>query len=300
MSRTTDIQARVYAAAAALRGRIEQRLDGATPCAAITMGSGLDGLGAEIEDPMRVPYEDVPGWPQPTVIGHAGHILVGTLGGRPVLGLSGRVHLYEGRSPARVAFYVRVAAALGIPTLFLSNAAGAIREGWHPGELMLIADHLNFTGTSPLIGPVVGEENRFPDLTFAYDRELRTIVRAAAAELGQPLHEGVYAAMHGPAFETPAEIRMLRMLGADAVGMSTVPEVIAAQALGIRCVAISCLTNYAAGVLDEPLDHEEILDTTRLAQTGFQRLVAASVRHFPRPPAPSEGDSRIWEGHAKG
>ncbi len=281
MTRAADIQAGVEAAAAALRTRIEDRLDGAVPEVAVTMGSGLGGLGAEIEDPIRVSYEDLPGWPRPTVIGHAGHALIGTLGGRPVLGLSGRVHLYEGGPPERVVFYVRVAAALGIPVLFLSNAAGAIREGWHPGELMLISDHLNLTGTSPLIGSVVGTENRFPDLTFAYERELRAIVRETAAELGHTLHEGLYAAMHGPAFETPAEIRMLRTLGADAVGMSTVPEVIAARSLGIRCVAVSCLTNYAAGVLDEPLNHEEVLETTKLAQAGFQRLVAESIRRFP-------------------
>ncbi|WP_419934717.1 purine-nucleoside phosphorylase [Candidatus Palauibacter sp.] len=281
MTGPDEIQAQVESAASALRTRIEARLGGETPGVAITMGSGLGGLGAEIEDPLRVPYEELPGWPRPTVIGHAAHALVGTLCGRPVLGLSGRVHLYEGGPPSRVAFYVRVAAALGIPALFLSNAAGAIRAGWHPGELMLISDHLNLTGTSPLIGPVVGAENRFPDLTFAYDRGLRTIVRGTAAELGQTLHEGVYAAMHGPAFETPAEIRMLRTLGADAVGMSTVPEVITARALGIRCVAVSCLTNYAAGVLDEPLNHEEVLETTKLAQTGFQRLVAQSIASFP-------------------
>lgn len=276
-----DIQAGVEAAAAVLRARVEDRLDGDAPHVAITMGSGLGGLGEEIEDPVRVAYEDLPGWPRPTVIGHAGHALIGTLGGRPVLGLSGRVHLYEGGPPERVVFYVRVAAALGIPVLFLSNAAGAIGEGWHPGELMLISDHLNLTGTSPLIGPVVGAESRFPDLTFAYDPELRAIMRETAAELDHKLHEGVYAAMHGPAFETPAEIRMLRTLGADAVGMSTVPEVIAARALGIRCVAVSCLTNYAAGVLDEPLNHEEVLETTKLAQADFQRLVAESIRRFP-------------------
>lgn len=275
------IRAGVEAAAAALRPHIDDRLDGAAPHVAVTMGSGLGGLGAEIEDSVRVPYGDLPGWPHPTVVGHAGHALIGMLGGRPALGLSGRVHLYEGGPPDRVVFYVRVAAALGIPVLFLSNAAGAIREGWHPGELMLISDHLNLTGTSPLIGPVVGEERRFPDLTFAYDRELRAIVRETAAHLGQELHEGVYAAMRGPAFETPAEIRMLRTLGADAVGMSTVPEVIAARALGIRCVAVSCLTNYAAGVLDEPLNHEEVLETTKLAQAGFQRLVAESIARFP-------------------
>ena len=271
----------VEGAARALRSRIGERLGGAAPSVVVTMGSGLGGLGEEIEDPLRVPYEELPGWPRPTVVGHAGHALVGTLGGRPVLGLSGRVHLYEGGAASRVAFYVRVAAELGIPVLFLSNAAGAIREGWHPGELMLISDHLNLTGTSPLIGPVVGRENRFPDLTLAYDPELRETVRETAAELRQTLHEGVYAAMHGPAFETPAEIRMLRSMGADAVGMSTVPEVIAARALGIRCVGVSCLTNYAAGVRGEPLNHEEVLETTKLAQAGFQRLVAESIRRFP-------------------
>ena len=226
------IGAEVEGAACVLRERIETRLGDDTPIAAITMGSGLGGLGAEIEDALRVPYEELPGWPRPTVVGHAGHALIGMLGGRPVLGLSGRVHLYEGGPPDRVAFYVRVAAVLGVRALFLSNAAGAIREGWRPGELMLISDHLNLTGTSPLIGPVVGAEHRFPDLTFAYDRELRAIVLGVATELGQTLHEGVYAAMHGPAFETPAEIRMLRRLGADAVGMSTVPEVVVH---GVRC-----------------------------------------------------------------
>ena len=207
-------------------------------------------------------------------------MLIGDLGGVSVIGLSGRVHLYEGGPPHRTAFYVRVLAALGVPILFLSNAAGAIRSGFHPGELMLIADHLNLTGQSPLTGPVVGKETRFPDLTDAYDPALRAIVRESAASLGIGLHEGVYAAMHGPAYETPAEIRMLERLGADAVGMSTVPEVIAARASGIRCVAVSCLTNYAAGVTRAPLDHDEVLEVTKTVQNDFQRLVASSVAAF--------------------
>lgn len=276
----TDIGAAVEAAAGVLGARVEERLGDRTPVATITMGSGLGGLGEDIHDPLRVPYEEIPGWPAPTVIGHAGHALIGTLEDTPVLGLSGRVHLYEGGEPSRVAFYVRVAAALGVPNLFLSNAAGAICADCKPGELMLLTDHLNLTGTSPLIGPVVGEENRFPDMTRAYDPELRRIVHDAAVELGLGLHEGVYAAVHGPAFETPAEIRMLRTLGADAVGMSTAPEVITAQALGIRCVAVSCFTNYAAGVTDEPLNHLEVLETTKLIQADFQRLVAVSVSRF--------------------
>lgn len=275
-----DILRDVERTAEAVAGRVRERFGDRTPAAAVTMGSGLGGLADEFEAPLSVPYEALPGWPAPTVVGHAGRLVLGELDGVPAIGLGGRVHLYEGGAPARAAFYVRVLARLGVPILFLSNAAGAIREGFGPGELMLISDHINLTGRSPLTGPVVGDEPRFPDMTRAYDPDLRAIVRDTAAELGVALHEGVYVAVHGPSYETPAEIRMLRTLGADAVGMSTVPEVIAARAAGIRCVAVSCLTNYAAGVIDEPLDHEEVLRTTRVVQADFQRLVAASVRRF--------------------
>ena len=275
-----EIMRGVRTAAAALAARAEERLGTERAAAAVTMGSGLGGLADEIEDPLVVPYEEIPGWPRPTVYGHAGRAVIGTLDGAPVIGLAGRVHLYEGGPPGRTAFYVRVLAEVGVPILVLSNAAGAIRQGWHPGELMLLSDHINLTGRSPLFGPVVGDEVRFPDMTRAYDPELRRIVRETAAEQGLDLHEGVYVAVHGPAYETPAEIRMLRTLGADAVGMSTVPEVIAARALGLRCVAVSCLTNYAAGVTDEPLDHKEVLEVTKTIEAGFQRLVAASVARF--------------------
>jgi len=273
----------VRAAAEALARRVEARLADRRPVAGITMGSGLGGLAEEFEDPVRVAYADLPGWPRPTVEGHAGEVVIGTLDGAPALGLRGRVHLYEGGDPARTAFYVRVLAALGVPALFLSNAAGAIREGFEPGELMLISDHLNLTGRSPLTGPVFGSEPRFPDMTAAYDPALRHIVRTAAGELGIPLREGVYVAVHGPSYETPAEIRMLRTLGADAVGMSTVPEVIAARAAGIRCVAVSCLTNYGAGVTDRPLVHAEVLETGARVQADVQRLVATSVARFDAP-----------------
>jgi len=276
----TKITRDVEAAAAALAGHFEKRLGTDRPVAAVTMGSGLGGLARAISAPLHIPYSTLPGWPQPSVIGHLGEAIVGTLDGAPVLGLSGRVHLYEGGAPERVAFYVRVLGALGIPTLFLSNAAGAIREGFSPGDLMLLTDHLNFMGTSPLFGPVVGNEHRFPDMSYAYDPALRAIVRETAVSQGLALHEGVYAGMHGPAFETPAEIRMLRTVGADAVGMSTVPEVIVACALGIRCVAVSCLTNFAAGVIDEPLDHAEVLEIGKRVESDFQRLVAASVARF--------------------
>lgn len=270
----------VREAAEALAAHVEARLGDRRLVAGVTLGSGLGGLAEEFEDPVRVSYDRLPGWPRPTVEGHTGEAVIGTLDGAPALGLRGRVHLYEGGDPARTAFYVRVLAALDIPLLFLSNAAGAIREGFEPGELMLISDHINLTGRSPLTGPVFGGEPRFPDMTAAYDPELGKAVRTTAGELGIPLREGVYVALHGPSYETPAEIRMLRALGADAVGMSTVPEVIAARAAGIRCVAVSCLTNYAAGVTDRPLVHEEVLATGAGVQTDFQRLVARSVSRF--------------------
>ena len=279
MSRDAGREA-VRTAARALSDRLRERFGDDRPVAAVTMGSGLGGLADEFADPLGVPYGDVPGWPAPTVVGHAGQAVLGTLDGAPAIGLSGRVHLYEGGDPGRCGFYVRVLAEIGVPTLFLSNAAGAIRPGFRPGELMLIEDHINLTGTSPLLGPVFGDEARFPDMTAAYDPELRATVRRVAGELGVPLHEGIYVAVHGPSYETPAEIRMLRTLGADAVGMSTVPEVIVARAAGVRCVAVSCLTNYAAGVSGGPLDHEEVLETTKVVQAAFQRLVAASVAAF--------------------
>jgi len=279
----TAIAGAVGGAVAALGAFVRDRFGDVTPLAAVTMGSGLGGLAREFDDPLVVPYGELPGWPLPSVEGHAGEAVLGTLGGVPAIGLKGRVHLYEGGDVRRTAFYVRVLSGLDVPILFLSNAAGAIREGMRPGELMLVTDHINLTGRSPLIGPVFGDEPRFRDMTEAYDRELRRIVAETAIRLGVRLHEGVYVAVHGPSYETPAEIRMLRALGADAVGMSTVPEVIAARAEGMRCVAVSCLTNYAAGITDEPLEHEHIIRTTRLVQADFQRLVAESVAAFARP-----------------
>lgn len=275
--RPCELEAAVRATAGALR----ERLGGERPRVAITMGSGLGGLADEVESRSAIPYAELPGWPLPTVEGHAGEAIVGLLGGVPVIGLRGRVHLYEGGDPARAGFYVRVLAELGVPVLLLSNAAGAIRPGWTPGELMLIADHLNLQFRSPLTGPVLEGETRFPDMTDAYDPVLRRAVREAALELGIGLREGVYAALPGPSYETPAEIRMLARLGADAVGMSTVPEVLVARARGIRCVGVSCLTNYAAGLAAGPVVHAEVIETTKLAQADFRRLVAAAVARFP-------------------
>jgi len=268
--------AEVSGAAAALRARLVDR----RPRLAVTMGSGLGGLAERIENPIEIPYDVLPGWPRPTVEGHAGKAVSGVLGGVQVLGLSGRVHMYEGQAQARTAFYVRVLGVLRVPALFLSNAAGAINRNFAPGDLMLIADHINLMFQNPLVGPVEPGEGRFPDMSDPYDPRLAVEVREAARELRLPLQEGVYAAVAGPSYETPAEIRMLRQLGADAVGMSTAPEVIAARASGIRCVAVSCLTNYAAGVSTEPLRHDEVLETGQRVAGDFQRLVTRSIERM--------------------
>ncbi len=276
MTRDPAAGSGVSAAAAALQERLADR----RPSLALTMGSGLGGLAERIQDPLLIPYDVLPGWPRPTVAGHAGTAVSGWLGGVQVLGFGGRVHMYEGHEQERTAFYVRVLARLGVPVLFLSNAAGAINRSFAPGDLMLIADHINLMFRNPLIGPVESGEGRFPDMSDPYDPRLAEQVRLAAMELRIPVQEGVYAAVPGPSYETPAEIRMLDRLGADAVGMSTVPEVIAARASGIRCVAVSCLTNYAAGVSTEPLDHQEVLETGRRVAGDFQRLVTGSVQRI--------------------
>lgn len=273
---SADGDARVGAAA----GRVREALDGRRPRIAIVLGSGLGGLAGRFEDAVEVPYEDIPGWPPSGVVGHAGSLVAGRLGEVEALGLAGRVHLYEGHPPARVVFGVRVLGRLGIHALFVSNAAGAVNRAWLPGELMLIADHINLMFRSPLAGPVREGESRFPDMSAPYDPTLRALVREAALEAGVRLHEGVYCGLLGPSYETPAEIRMLERIGADAVGMSTVPEVIAARARGIRCVGVSCLTNFAAGVTPEPLDHEEVLRTGERVAEAFQGLVADSVARF--------------------
>jgi purine-nucleoside phosphorylase len=282
----TDEHGDPDAAARAVREWLGER----TPRTAVVMGSGLGGLADRIADARELPYEEIPGWPPSGVVGHAGTLLSGTLGGVQVLGLAGRAHLYEGHPPERVALPPRVLGRLGIEALVISNAAGAIDRTFHPGELMLIADHLDLTWRSPLAGPVREREPRWPDMHACYDPGLRRVAREAAADLGLRLREGVYAAMLGPSYETPAEIEMLRYLGADAVGMSTVPEVIAARAAGLRCVGISCLTNYAAGVTAEPLDHEEVLETTTRVAGEFQDLVTEIVRRRPgASPTPAEG-----------
>jgi len=281
MRDTKTIEAAVEAAAGVLSRHCRKRLGPDAPGLAITMGSGLGGLTAHFESPLRVPCEDLPGWPTPAVEGHAGEVIIGTLSGKPTLGFAGRVHRYEGWKGWEVTFYVRVLHAIGVPVLILSNASGVIRQGWSPGELMVITDHLNLMGWNPLVGPVVGAETRFPDLTESYDAALRKIILSAAADLSIMLRQGVYAGVPGPSFETPAEIRMLRLLGADAVGMSSIPEVIQARALDIRCVAVSCFTNYAAGITGQPVTHEDVFSVAGKAGGDLARIVKQAVSRFP-------------------
>jgi len=244
------------AAVAALEARTALR-----PEVGVVLGSGLGGFADAVSEPLEIPYGEIPGWPAATAIGHAGTLVLGRFGAVPVAVMKGRAHLYEGHPAAQVVFGVRVLGRLGIRSLVLTNACGAIDPSVEPGRLVAISDHLNLQGTSPLVGP--NDETlgpRFPDMTDAYDPAYRALAHDAAARIGLALGEGVYAAWLGPAFETPAEIRMMRALGADLVGMSTVPEVLAARHMGIRCLALSCVTNAAAGVRPEPIEHERVLE----------------------------------------
>lgn len=243
------------------------------PSNAIILGSGLGGLSKKIGNAVRVPFADIPGFPEATVVGHEGAVIVGTLGGRDVVALSGRFHMYEGHPPGLAGFPVRVLYALGARELFVSNAAGGISASFEAGDLMVIADHINLMFVNPLTGPVQQGEKRFPDMTEAYDPALRASLHAAAGKLGFTLKEGVYAGLPGPAYETRAEIKMLQKLGADAVGMSTVPEVIVARALGMRVAGVSCITNLAAGIGSAPVTHEEVIETSARVTERFQSLV---------------------------
>ena len=255
-----------------LRDRLQQ-----APSALLVLGSGLGVLAEELDSPLRLAYEDVPGFPRSTVEGHAGALVVGRLAGVRVAAMAGRFHLYEGWSAAEVALPVRAMAAIGTPTLLLTNAAGGLRRGMTAGDLMLITDHLNLTWANPLTGPVLPGDTPFPDMSEPYDRELRRTMLAAALREGVPLGEGVYAGLPGPSYETPAEIRMLRWMGADAVGMSTVTEVVAARAAGMRVAALSCITNLASGLGVGPLSHEEVLAAGVEARGRMSSVLRAAL-----------------------
>jgi purine-nucleoside phosphorylase len=240
------------------------------------LGSGLGCFADELDDSVEIPYGEIPGWPVSSAVGHAGTLVAGRLGALPVWVMRGRAHLYEGHDPARVVFGVRVLGRLGTRTLVLTNAAGGINPAFGQGALVLIADHLNLQGRSPLVGPNDDSLGpRFPDMTDAYDPELRRRAHEVAASLGIDLPEGVYAAWLGPAYETPAEIRFVRTAGADLVGMSTVPEVLAARHMGIRCLALSCVTNMAAGLGGGTIDHDEVLAVGERVRGTFTALLRA-------------------------
>lgn len=266
-----------YAAAEKTAGVIRSKIGKQAPAVGIILGSGLGGLADKIQDAVKIPYSDIPGFPVPKALGHAGALICGTLSGKDVVAMAGRFHIYEGHPPALAGFPVRVMHSLGVRTLFVSNAAGGVNEKFRAGDLMIIQDHLNLMWTNPLIGAQQPGEERFTDMSNAYDHALQQLLRDAAKKSRTDMREGVYAALFGPSYETPAEVRMLRGLGADAVGMSTVPEVLVARALGIRVAGVSAITNSASGVTGAPVSHAEVLDVGRQIATKFESLVTDFV-----------------------
>jgi purine-nucleoside phosphorylase len=248
------------------------------PRIALVLGSGLGDFADEFGNAIKIPYAKIPNFPQSTAIGHAGRLVIGNVGSIPVAAMQGRVHLYEGYSPKEVAFPIRVFARMGIKAVILTNAAGGINRNYSQGCLVVIRDHVNLQGVNPLVGP--NDERfglRFPDMTQAYDREFQRFVTEEGKNLGQTIHNGVYLAVQGPSYETPAEIYSFRTIGADLVGMSTVPEVIAARHSGIRVLGISCVTNMAAGTTDAPLNQEEVLEIAARIKPQFISLLRAVI-----------------------
>lgn len=266
----------IVEAAEFLRGRGFHGAD-----VAVVLGSGLGDFADGLMDRFAVPYSEIPFWPASGVVGHAGMLVGGTVRGRPVMALSGRVHFYEGHPLTTVTFGVRVLGHLHVPVLILTNAAGGINTRFEQGALMVIEDHINLTGSNPLIGP--NDERfgvRFPDMTEVYSRRLRDIAFEAGKAAGVALERGVYVAVHGPSYETPAEIRAFRTLGADAVGMSTAPEAIVARHMGMEVLGLSCITNMAAGVLPAPLDHDEVMATARRVKGQFISVLEAAIERL--------------------
>lgn len=252
-----------------IKGKIEK-----DPAIGLILGSGLGTLGEKIKNSIIIKYEDIPNFPLSSVEGHKGQLVIGELGGKKVIAMQGRFHFYEGYDLKQVVFPVRVMIGLGIEKLIVTNAAGGVNEDFKPGDLMIIEDHINFTGQNPLRGQNYDELGpRFPDMTNAYDKELINLTKAIGKRLNIPLREGVYMWFTGPTYETPAEIKMARILGAMAVGMSTAPEVIVAAHQGIKVLGISCITNMAAGILDQPLRHEEVMETSLIVKEKFEKLM---------------------------
>jgi purine-nucleoside phosphorylase len=251
------------------------------PDVALILGSGLGALADDVANATAIPFRDIPGFPRTAVAGHAGRLVMGELEGRICVVLQGRFHLYEGHDAATVALPTRVMLALGARTLIVTNAAGGINRSLHAGDLMLIDDHINLMGRNPLTGTVLDGDTRFPDMSRPYDVRLQHIAEEVALEEQVRLGRGVYVAVLGPSYETPAEVRMLERLGADAVGMSTIPEVIAARAQGAPVLGISLITNAAAGLTAEPLSHEEVVEAGREAQGRFTRLIRGTLRRLP-------------------
>jgi purine-nucleoside phosphorylase len=248
------------------------------PTIGLILGSGLGVLADEIENPVKIPYNEIPNFPVSTVEGHAGQLVFGSLKGKKVVAMQGRFHFYEGYSLDKVTAPVRVMKELGVQTLIVTNAAGGVNENFQAGDLMLISDHINNMGTNPLIGPNDSDMGpRFPDMSESYDKQLRELARGIASELHIKIQEGVYVGNTGPSYETPAEVRALRILGGDAVGMSTVPEVIVARHTGLKVLGISCISNMAAGILDQPLSHDEVIETTEKVRANFLNLVKSIV-----------------------
>jgi purine-nucleoside phosphorylase len=272
----SDYFDKVHEAADWLRGRA-----GAQPDVAIVLGSGLGDFANGLEDATSILYADIPNWPKSAVIGHAGRLVLGSLRGKRVAALSGRAHYYEGHDMRTVTFATRVIGVLGVPALVLTNAAGGINLSFEPGTLMVIDDHINLMGSNPLIG--ANDERfgpRFPDMSDVYSPALRRLADVSARAHGHAVAHGVYAGLHGPSYETPAEIRYLRTIGADAVGMSTVPEAIVARHMGMNVLGISCITNMAAGVLPQPLVHDEVMEVARRVRARFSALLEGIVERL--------------------
>jgi len=268
-----DVWSQAGEAAAMIRGRLP-----AAPRVALVLGSGLGGFAAELQDAVTIPYAQIPHFPVASAEGHAGNLVTGNLGGVAVAAMQGRFHSYEGHSLLRVTFPVRVFSRLGIQAALLTNAAGGIKRDLQQGSLVVVKDHINLMGANPLAGP--NEERfgpRFPDMTEAYAKDFRAAAIEEGRRHGISISEGVYAAMAGPSYETPAEIRFLRTIGADVVGMSTVPEVIVARHCGIKVLAISCVTNMAAGILDQPIVHSEVLETGARVRGQFAALLKSVI-----------------------